>query len=55
MLFRAQLRSTLWEDPLGQEMATHSSILTRKTPPPGQRSLAARLTVHGVEKELDKT
>ena len=32
MVFRAQLRSTLWEDPLGQEMATHSGILTRKTP-----------------------
>ena len=27
-----------WEDPLEKEMATHSSILARKSP--GQRSLA---------------
>ena len=36
-----------WEDPLEEEMATHSSILTRKSH--GQRRLARGL------KELDMT
>ena len=41
------VQSLGWEDPLEEEMATHSSILTRKSH--GQRRLARGL------KELDMT
>ena len=46
------VRSLGQEDPLGTEMATHSSILAWEiswTEDPG------RLTVHGVAKESDTT
>ena len=42
------VRSLGWEDPLEEDMATHSSILSCLKNPHGQRSLAA--TVHGVTK-----
>ena len=51
-----QIQSLGWEDPLEEEMATHSSILA-STPVflsgkfHGQRSLAE--LVHGVAKEVD--
>ena len=48
---RAVVRSLGREDPLEEEMATHSSILACKTH--GQRSLVA--IVHGVAKESDIT
>ena len=31
-LWEAQVQSLAWEDPLEREMATHSSILTRRIP-----------------------
>ena len=46
-----QVPSLGQEDPLGKEMATHSSILAWRIP--GQRSLGA--IVHGIIKELDTT
>ena len=41
-----------WEDPLGKEMATHSSILAWDNP---MVRGAWRATVHGVVKESDIT
>ena len=41
-----------WEDPLGKEMATHSSILAWDNP---MVRGAWRATVHGVVKESDMT
>ena len=46
-VWKTQVRSLGWEDPLEKEMATHSSTLTWKIPwteEPG------RATVHGVAK-----
>ena len=40
-----QVRSLDWEDPLGEEMATHSSILAWRIP---MNRGAWRATVHGV-------
>ena len=42
-----QVRSLGWDDPLEQEMATHSSILTRKKP---RDRTAWQNIVHGVAK-----
>ena len=40
------VKTLCWEDPLKEEMATHSSILTRKTPwtgkPGGLQSIASQ-------------
>ena len=45
-----QVRSLGWEDPLGQEMATHSSILAWKIPwtqePGGLQSLGLQRIKH---------
>ena len=46
-----QVQSPDWEDPLEEEMATHSSILAWEIPL--TEWLVA--TVHGVGKELDTT
>ena len=48
---KVKVRSLDWEDPLEEEMATHSSILAGEIPwteEPGR-------LVHMVEKELDMT
>ena len=38
------VRSLGWEDPLEEEMSTHSSILDRKIPPPDEtHGLSVRL------------
>ena len=47
-----QIRSLGRDDPLEKEMATHSSILTWKSP---MDRAAWQATVHGVAKELDRT
>ena len=44
------VRSLNWEDPLGKEMATHSSILAWKLPGTEE---PGGLTVHGGHKEWD--
>ena len=48
------VRSLGWEDPLEEEMATHSSILAGKIPwtenPMGQMDKIPQATVHGVTK-----
>ena len=48
------VRSLGWEDPLEEEMATHSSILARKIPwtenPMGQMDKIPQATVHGATK-----
>ena len=45
-----QVRSLGWEDPLEEEMATHSSILAWEIP---WTRGAWQATVHGVPKESD--
>ena len=47
-----QLRFLGWENPLEEEMATHSSILAWEIP---WTEEPAGLTVHGVAKESDVT
>ena len=50
-VWETQVRSLHWEEPLGEEMATHSSVLPSRVPwteePGGLQS--------GVEKESDMT
>ena len=48
-----QVGSLGWEDPLEEEMATHSSILAWESH--GQRSLAGYHPCHGVAEELEIT
>ena len=47
-----QVQSLGWEDPLEEEVATHSSILAWRNP---MGRGAWRVTVHGVTKEPDTT
>ena len=47
-----QVRSQVWQDPLEEEMATHSSIAAWEIPWTEEPS---GLTVHGVSKESDMT
>ena len=47
-----QVLSLGWEDPLGKEMATHSSILAWRIP---VDRAAWQDTVHRVTKESDRT
>ena len=49
-----QVRSLGWEDPLEEEMATHSSILAWKTPRT-EESGGLHTVQCGDRKELDKT
>ena len=44
-MFKTQVQSLGWEDPLEKEMATHSSILAWEIP---MNRGARRATVHGV-------
>ena len=46
-MWETQVQSLGWEDPLEQEMATHSSTLAWKNPMDGG---AWQATVHGVAK-----
>ena len=52
----AQVQSLGWEDPLEQEMATHSSILTWKIPwteePGGQQSMVSQRVRHDLATKL---
>ena len=47
-----QVQSLSWEDPLAEDMATHSSILARGIP---MNSEVWGAIIHGVAKELDPT
>ena len=49
LLPETQVQSLGREDPLEEEMATHSSILAWEIPGTGE---SGRATVHGVTKEL---
>ena len=51
-MWETWVRSLGWEDPLEQEMATHSSILAWKNP---MDRGAWQAAIHGVRKELDMT
>ena len=51
-MLETQVRTLDWEDPLEKKMATHSNILSWRTP---WTRGAWWATVHGIAKELDTT
>ena len=52
-MWETQVRSLAWEDPLENEMATHSSILARRIPrkeePGGPQSMGSQTVGHDCE------